>query len=232
MKKAAAVFLALFLVTGASPATAGDDLPSVQQTVRRIQEVYAGYCCFRAKFDQLTVNVSMDLKDRFKGTMYVRKPGHIALDVDWPEKHKIVIKGRSYTVFFPDDGNAARGEIPPEINVEHFFGFFANIGNLDRNFLIEFPPKDRDEAENLLFLELTDKNNPSSTYRILLGADRSLYTIRRAIIYDALGNYNRYDLSDITFLNSIPDAHFKVAPGPAEMISPSNTGKSEERVKQ
>ncbi len=229
MKKAAAVLFVLLLVISGSPAKAGNNLPSVDQTVRRIQEVYAGYCCFQATFDQLTVNVSMDLKDRFKGTMYVRKPGHIALDVDWPEKQKVVIKGRSYTVFFPDDGNAARGEIPPEINVEHFFGFFANIGNLDRNFVIEFPAKAQDEAENLLFLELTDKKNPASTYRILLGADRSHYTIRRAIIYDALGNYNRFDLSDITFLNSIPDSRFKVAPGPAEMIIPSNTRKSKER---
>jgi len=228
LKKAIAVFVVLLLVSGESLASAETKLPSVEQVVRRIQEVYAGYCCFKATFDQLTVNVSMDLKDRFKGAMYVRKPGQIALDVDWPEKQKVVIKGRSYTVFFPDDGNAARGEIPPEINVEHFFGFFANIGNLDRNFAIEFPAKAQDEVENLLFLELTDKKNPSSTFRILLGADRAHYTIRRAIIYDALGNYNRFDLSDITFLNSIPDSQFKVAPSPAEIIIPSKSRKSKE----
>ncbi|MDQ7782354.1 MAG: outer membrane lipoprotein carrier protein LolA [Desulfomonilaceae bacterium] len=221
MKRAAAVILLLLLVSEQVPVFAESKIPSVEQAVHRIQTVYAGYCCFKAAFDQLTVNVSMDLKDRFKGTMYVRKPGHIALDVDWPERQKVVIKGRSYTVFFPDEGNAARGEIPPEVNVEHFFGFFANIGDLDRNFTIEFPAKAFDESANLIFLELTDKKKPTSTFRILLGADRDHYTIRRAIIYDALGNYNRFDLSDITFLNSIPESQFQVAPGPAEIITPS-----------
>ncbi len=228
MKKATGVFLVLLLAGGESLAIAGNQLPPVEQVVQRIQQVYAGYCCFKATFDQLTVNVSMDLKDRFKGAMYVKKPGHIALDVDWPEKQKVVIKGRSYVVFFPEEKNAARGEIPPEINVEHFFGFFANIGNLDRNFGIQYPTKALDESENLLFLELTDKKKPTSTYRILLGADRDHYTIRRAIIYDALGNYNRFDLSNITFLNSIPDSQFKVAPGPAEIIMPSTSRKSKE----
>lgn len=212
-------------------ATAKEDarLPQVDRAVRRIQEVYADYCCFRAKFDQLTVNVAMDLKDRFRGTMYVRKPGHIALDVVWPEKQKVVIKGRSYVVYFPEDGNAARGEVPPDIDVEHFFGFFANIGNLNRNFLIQYPAKARDDISKLFFLELTDRKNPSSTYRVLLGVDIDHFTIRRAIIYDALGNYNRFDLSDITFLHSISDARFKVAPGPAELIVPAPEKKPKER---
>ena len=229
MSKTAVIACILLMLSVNSPAKEKAGILPVEQAVHRIQEVYAGYCCFRATFDQLTVNVAMDLKDRFRGTMYVRKPGHIALDVVWPEPQKVVIKGRSYTVYFPRDGNAARGEVPPEVDVEHFFGFFANIGKLDHNFLIQYPAKAKDEAAGLFFLELTDRKNPSSTYRILLGADIHLFTIRRAIIYDALGNYNRFDLSDITFLRSMPDDRFKAGPGPAEIISPSLGGKPEER---
>jgi outer membrane lipoprotein-sorting protein len=189
---------------------------SVDDVLSKVKEVYARHCCFKAGFNQVTVNVAMDLKDRFDGVIYVKKPGFIALDVESPEKQKVVLKGRSYTIYFPDEGSAARGEVPPEVDVEHFFGFFANIGDMERNFSIQFPNRIIDKDEKLIFLELTDKKNPQSTFRILLGIDLNLFTIRRAIIYDALGNYNRFDLSDITFVSSLPDECFQAGPGESD----------------
>lgn len=197
----------LFVAAGARGAF---ELPTLEQVVGRVKEVYSRHCCFRASFDQVTVNVAMDMRDRFEGVMYVKKPGLIALDVESPEKQKVVVSGRSYTVYFPEEGNSVQGEVPPEINVEHFFGFFANIGNMDRNFSIGFPTKAFSEEEELVFLELTDRANPRSTYRIVLGIDAKEYVVRRAIIYDALGNYNRFDLSGITFLDSLPDSQFRI----------------------
>ncbi len=195
--------------------------PTAEEVIKKVQDVYSHHCCFRATFNQLTVNVSMDLRDRFEGVMYVKKPDMIALDVESPEKQKVVIKGRSYTVYFPKDGTASRGEIPPEIDVEHFFGFLADISALGRNFSVAFPVKTYDEAEKLFFLELTDRKNSNGTYRIVLGIDMNKFTIRRAIIYDALGNYNRFDLAGITFLNSLPEAQFEVGPIPLEKLIPS-----------
>ena len=189
---------------------AWSDSLSLEQVLRRVQEVYSHHCCFRASFDQLTVNTAMDLKDRFQGTMYVRKPASIALEVESPEKQKVVMQGRSYTVYFHQDGSAVRGEVPSEINVEHFFGFFTNIGNIDRNFSMQFPARSMDKEENLIFIELAEKKNQQNAFRILLGVDSERFTIRRAIIYDALGNYNRCDLEKITFLPSIQDSTFQI----------------------
>jgi outer membrane lipoprotein-sorting protein len=200
-----------FLVVLASPwGYADSDSPSLEQVLRHVQEVYSKQCCFKASFDQLTVNTAMDLKDRFQGTMFVKKPVSIALNVDAPEKQKVVMQGRSYTVYFQQDGTAVKGEVPAELNVEQFFGFFTNIGNIERNFSIQFPGKSMDREEKLIFLELADKTNPKNTYRILLGVDSERFTIRRAIIYDALGNYNRFDLTNIVFLKSVPDSIFHI----------------------
>lgn len=197
-------------------ATAQGETLSVDEVVKKVKVVYSRSCCFRAAFNQVTVNVAMDLKDRFEGMIYVKKPGLIALDVESPERQKVVLRGRSYAIYFPQDGSAARGEAPPELDVEHFFGFFANIGDMERNFSIQFPNRIMDEDEKLIFLELADKKKPQSTFRIMLGVDLNLFTIRRAIIYDALGNYNRFDLSDIAFLPSIPNERFEVVPGASE----------------
>jgi outer membrane lipoprotein-sorting protein len=212
-------------IIAASLNAQGAEPPPVDEVVKRVQNVYARQCCFVARFDQLTVNVGMDLKDRFDGTMYVKTPDLIALEVVSPERQQVVIRGRSYSIYFPDEGNAARGEIPPEMNVEHFFGFLANLGDLSRNFLISYPNRSSDEAERLIFLELTDRKKPQGTYRIIVGIDMDQYIIRRAIIYDALGNYNRFDLSEITFQNSLPDSRFQVAPGAID-IKDESTSKS------
>jgi outer membrane lipoprotein-sorting protein len=215
---ASAFILAALLVGGTSYAE--PTVPTVEETVARVKALYSRHCCFRAAFNQLTVNVAMDLKDRFKGMMYVKRPGLIALDVKEPEKQHVVIRGSSYTVYFPEDGNAVKGEVPPDINVEHFFGFFANVGNMDRNFTITSPNKSYSREDGLVFLELRSRENPRSTYRIVLGIDLKSYTIRRAIIYDALGNYNRFDLSEISLLDSLPDSRFEINYGPRKAPSP------------
>ncbi|MDQ1240553.1 MAG: hypothetical protein QG577_2739 [Thermodesulfobacteriota bacterium] len=184
---------------------------SLDDVVSRLRTVYSKHCCFKADFDQLTVNVSMDMRDKFQGTMFVRRPSSIALDVNAPEKQKVIINGKAYTVYFPQDGSVVSGDVPPELNVEHFFGFFADIGSLDKNFQMNFPERSVDASENLIFIELMDKKNREGTFRILLGIDGQSYTVRRAIIYDALGNYNRFDFSRVTFLPSLPDSKFEVA---------------------
>jgi outer membrane lipoprotein-sorting protein len=184
---------------------------SLEDVIAKVRTVYSRHCCFKADFDQLTVNVSMDMRDKFQGTMFVRRPSSIALDVNAPEKQKVIIKGKAYTVYFPQDGSVVSGDVPPELNVEHFFGFFADIGSLDKNFQMNFPERSIDASENLIFIELMDKKNREGTFRILLGIDGQSYTVKRAIVYDALGNYNRFDLSHVTFLSSLPDSKFEVS---------------------
>jgi outer membrane lipoprotein-sorting protein len=213
-------FFGLSLWLGAMPAVSQDRMPAPEQVLERVKKVYAGHCCFKAAFDQVTVNVAMDLKDRFRGAMYVKKPGFISLDVDWPEKQKVVLRGRAYAVYFPADGSAVRGEVPPDLNVEHFFGFFSNIEQVDRQFIASYPPRPQGDNESLTILELTDRKDKKSSFRIVIGIDRSDYTIRRAIIYDALGNYNRFDLSGIQFMSSIPDKEFEISYGSQDATMP------------
>jgi outer membrane lipoprotein-sorting protein len=212
-----------FVVVGmAAPACGQTAVPPVDELVKRIQDVYSPQCCFRAAFDQVTVNVAMDMRDHFSGSMYVKRPDLIALDVELPEKQQVVLRGRSYAVYFPGDQTAVRGEVPPEMNVEHFFGFLANIGGLEKNFAIAYASKPMDEQENLYFLQLTDRNSPMSTYRIVVGIDMHISVIRRAIIYDALGNYNRFDLSEVMFRSDMPDSRFQIGPSPSRLVEPAN----------
>ena len=97
---------------------------------------------------------------------------------------------------------------------------------MDQAFSIAFPSKAVSESEHLYFLELSNKNNPASTFRVVLGVDMNDFTIKTARIYDALGNYNRFDLTDIKFLDSIPEWRFEMqadagaATKPAEPAEP------------
>lgn len=216
----------------AAPACGQSPLPTVAELVGRIQDVYSRQCCFRASFDQITVNVAMDMQDHFTGEIYVKRPDLIALDVQSPEKQQVVLRGRQYAVYFPSDGTAVRGEVPPEMNVEHFFGFLANIGGLDKNFTISYPNKPVDEEQHLYFLQLTDPHNINQTYRIVVGIDTRVSIIRRAIIYDALGNYNRFDLRDITFSTDLPDSRFRIGPGARSLAEPTKPQGQNDRVAQ
>jgi outer membrane lipoprotein-sorting protein len=229
LKVLAGFSLLVFVMLLAGPHPADCDEPALADVVRRLQGVYAKQCCFQAIFDQLTVNVAMDMKDRFEGAIYVKSPGLIALEVVSPERQKVVIRGNSYAIYFAEDGSAAHGEVPGELNVEHFFSFLANVGALEKNFTISYPPKPFDAREKLIFLELTDRKNREGTYRIVVGVDMEAFTIRRAVIYDALGNYNRFDLKDIKFLDFLPDSRFQLGPGTAEItesVIPKSSQKS------
>ena len=225
-----AVFVSIVLAS--IPSGAGYELPSAAQVLSRVKETYSRYCCFQASFSQLTVNVAMDMTDRFEGTLFVKRPGQLALDVHSPEKQKVVVRGRSYSVYFLDEGSSVKGEVPADLNVEHFFNFFANIAGLDRDFEVSFPNKAFSKEEELIFLELRDRKNPTSTYRIVLGIHSTENTIRRAVIYDALGNYNRFDLSEITFMKSIPESRFELSPGVPRASSPAGIPFFEESEKQ
>ena len=209
LKKRAAllIFMALIMM---SHVCHGEEM-NAEQVMQKVQAVYADKCCFRALFDQVTVNISMDIKDTFEGVMYVRKPSFITLDVQAPERQKVVMRGRSYSVQFLDDQTSVNGEIPAELNVENFFSFFTNIGAIDKNFSFRFPQRPKEADNSLIFLELTSAKAAPGSYRITLGIDSKKFTINRAIIYDALGNYNRFDLTEIKFLPSIPDSIFEVA---------------------
>ena len=211
MKRTTLLAIAMVLFLLPDSGRTGFELPALSEVLHRLNAVYAKHCCFKAAFDQVTVNVAMDLRDHFRGTMYVKKPGMIALDVNFPERQEVVVRGRSYTVYFPDEGNSVKGDIPPDVNLEHFFGFFADIKALEQNFTVSFQAKSPySEQDKLIRLQLIDRKKSRSTYRILLGIDSDRYTIKRAIIYDALGNYNRFDLSHITFLDSLPDSRFRI----------------------
>lgn len=206
-------------------ADTGSGFKSPQEVVERVKAVYADECCFTADFNQVTVNVAMDIRDKFKGIIYVRKPRFIALEVSEPERQRVVLRGNQYAVVFPDDKHAARGVIPPEMNVESFFGFFADIEYMDKNFAISFPERVTSRDKNLVFLRLEDPDSLRSTYRIIVGIDVDSFIVKRAIIYDALGNYNRFDLSDVTFVDDIPAERFKIdvpsaAPVP-DLIKPT-----------
>jgi outer membrane lipoprotein-sorting protein len=182
--------------------------------VAKLKNAYAGRCCFQANFDQVTVNISMDMKDHFTGMIYVKKPNLIAMEVETPEKQKVIIRGAEYTVFFPAEGNVSEGRIPPDMNMEHFFSFLADMSTLDERFEASVPQADPQRHAEFVFLELLQKGKPQSSYRILLGLDPKRFFIRRAVIYDALGNYNRFDLSNLTFPDDIPDARFTLGSAP------------------
>jgi outer membrane lipoprotein-sorting protein len=178
--------------------------------VAKLKKAYAGRCCFQGDFDQLTVNVSMDMKDHFTGVIYVKKPNLISMEVETPEKQKVIITGNEYTVYFHAEGNVAQGRIPPDMNLEYFFSFLADMAHVDEHFNATVPAPNPERPSELVFLELLQKGKPQSSYRILLGLDPSRFFVRRAVIYDALGNYNRFDLSNLTFPDDIPDSRFRI----------------------
>ncbi|MBI5571496.1 MAG: outer membrane lipoprotein carrier protein LolA [Desulfomonile tiedjei] len=209
MRRTSPLLLLVLILALAYPGAAENTPLPVHEVVKKVQQLYSRQCCFKAEFDQVTVNVAMDLKDRFKGTMYVKTPGLMALEVTSPEIQRVIIKGRAYSVYLPSEKSVVHGEVPPEMNVEHFFGFLSNIGDLNRNFAIGYPAKSQERDENLWLLELTDRENKQGTYRIVVGVDTRTFVIRRAVIYDALGNYNRFELSNLVFLSFLPDSLFE-----------------------
>ncbi len=80
--------------------------------------------------------------------------------------------------------------------------------------------------DKLVFLELTDRKNPRSSYRLVVDLDPSVMVVKNATISDAKGNVKRFDLAaDNSQSASASPQETRGIRGPRKSVEPEAFGK-------
>src|SRR5207237_9106842 len=123
------------LVVALLPAAPAQD-PEAQgrALVQRVQKFYRHARNFSADFDQRYTYLAFGRTDESKGTVQVKRPGLLRWESEKPEKTIIVLDGKDYWQFSPEDNQVTvkRGFVSDQLSSA--FTFLWGKGELLKEF--------------------------------------------------------------------------------------------------
>lgn len=195
----------------------GDRGAAVEETARRLQEVYRRVSGFRADFTQLTT-VPMSRRQREGGgTVSFRKPHQMRWEYDYPEHQVLVGDGREVRLYFAGSNQMMIRDVDDYLDSDVTYAFFAGSGDILRDFTVEAGPGGTDAS-----LRLTPRTLHSQVdyLDLLVGADP--FFIRRLEIVDHFGSVTILEFSRVELDPELPADFYRFEPPPGtEILSDS-----------
>jgi len=244
----------LFLLPGMSAAETGqaDNLGRVVTALERPFRAKAPAAeairDFQGTFIQESHLVSLDRTQRGNGRLAVkllppdtanRRMTLFAWHYEEPEKQAIVSNGRDLWVYLPENRQAIYSKIDPEAQggPGDPMSFLTGLGNLSRDFTIEWADPARDPAGNFV-LELTPRESSPLIQGLRFvvareavaksgpsGPDRPVFPLLAVTVFDPSGNMTLIEFHDIQVNRGLPDAHFEfTVPAGVEIVRPAPSG--------
>lgn len=158
---------------------------------RRVQRFYARARDFSAAFQQTYDYVAFGRQEARAGTVRVKKPGLVRWEYDQPEKKLLVIDGKSFWSYVPEDNQVMVKRDLKGNEASAAFSFLWGRGDL----LAEFsarkvePPAGLPAGTQGEALELLPKK-PGSVQRVVFVVDPK-GAVLASVLTDAQGNLNR-----------------------------------------
>jgi outer membrane lipoprotein carrier protein len=201
---------------------------------------------FQSDFLQESLIASLDRAQQGKGKVSVKftpdESGHVPLtmfrwEYEQPARQEIVSDGKTMWVYLPENNQVILSEIdfssPSRPNDP--VTFLTGLGNLSRDFLIDWASPDRDAQGNYI-LELRPRQ-PSPMIRSMLvvvdrdavrGADagsRPVFPMLSTTVYDPNDNRTTIEFRDVRVNRGLPDSFFRfIPPEGVEVLRPGESG--------
>ncbi len=208
-----AALVAALLV--AMPAAAKE--PDGAKVVHRVQKFYRHAKSFTAQFDQLYTYVAFGRTQEARGKVEVKRPGLLRWESDKPEKQVIVLDGKDYWQFTPEDNQVVVQRDFQSNQLSSAFTFLWGKGDL----LKEFSAKGIDEPEGLPkgeAVELTPKEaNPSVQKLVFIVGKKG--EVLASVVTNAQGDTNRLVFKDVKLDVALPDGTFAFSPPAGANVS-------------
>ena len=216
-RRARAVRL-LVLVSLALLPVAGATAPSLDEAVQRLEATYRGLRDLKADFQQSAFNRTLNQTLEAKGTLYLKKPGRLRWEYTKPTPQQIVSDGAKLWVYTPEL-KQVNVTAAPQALAGPAGSFLHGLGQVREQFEVRFlNPAQPADADGLVVLDLTPKQPQPLLARLVLAVDPKSGLVRKAVIYDELGNTVTVRFLEVAVNPGLADALFVFTPPPGVAV--------------
>src|SRR5262245_64530120 len=211
--------LCLWLIAaGGLVSPAGAAVPSLDETIGALEQAQRRVTDLKAPFRQLAHNKAMNQTVEARGTLYLKKPGRLRWEYQTPTPQEIVSDGTRLWVYTPELKQVNVTAAPTAL-AGPAGSFLQGLGQVREQFDVRFlNPAQPTDADGNVVLNLTPKNPQPLLARLVLSVDQQTGLVRKAVLYDELGNEVRLAFLDVAVNPGLPDKLFVFTPPPGAVV--------------
>ena len=218
MMKSMAVFFAVFLVMISPWDSFGAEVPPIDDTVNRLQQIYEQTRDFQANFVQETTVKSIRKTDTEEGIVYFKNPKQMFWDYKKPKTKKLIVNAQKSWLYLPQDKAVYTQESDKIFKSEALIKFLSGLGKLRNDFTIKYDPAGAVDPNGNYLLRLYPREKGASYQYLQLTIDKNDFHILRVSFDDVMGNSTVLKFSGIKMNNGLSAKLFQFQPPPGVSI--------------
>jgi len=223
MKVARAFTLCVALIALSATFCLGAEL---SQVIRTLEQGYANLSDLQADFSQKSTLKTMKREEKGGGKLFIKKgsgkESMFRFDYTKP-KQQIVSNGKTVWYYLPEQKQVMVMELSQLFEAGNgvAMNYLAGMGQVSKDFSIDFAPRAQDKDGNYL-LDLVPKKSSPAMARLQLAIDAGAvesfiskgrpstpFPIVSSTVFDQVGNSTRMDFSNVKTNGGVSDGKFK-----------------------
>ena len=215
-----APLLVLIATLGFSFDAAGREVDDAAATVARMTARYRRARSFRARFVQVFVARTSQVRKRWSGWVAGKRSGQLSFVYDHPRGRRVVSDGKRVESYDPTTKRLYRVALRRS-HLGAVLAFLRSARALRERYHFRLIPAARAAREGAVVLEALPRKRGVRFDRVLFYLNRRSGAVRRVMIVDAAGNINRFDLSAVKLDGKLPARTFRLrTPAGAKLVEP------------
>jgi outer membrane lipoprotein carrier protein len=188
------------------------ETPPINDTVRKLQQIYEKTRDFRAYFIQETTVKSIGKTELEEGMVYFKNPRQMFWDYKKPKAKKLVMNAQKAWLYLPQE-NAVYTQDPEIIfKSEALIKFLSGLGKLKEDFRIQYHPSGAMDENGNYILLLYPREKGASYQYLQMTVAKNNFHILRVSFDDMMGNSTVLRFSGITMNTGLPSSLFQFQP--------------------
>ena len=193
----------------------------LDEAVSRLEATYGRVQDLRAVFEQAAFNRTLNRTIDARGTLYLKRPGKLRWEYTTPTPQEIVSDGTKLWVY-TRELKQVNVTPAPQALTGPAGSFLQGLGQVREHFQVRFlNPVLPTDAEGLVVLDLTPRQPEPLLARLILAVDPRTWLVRKAVVYDELGNTVTVRFLEVTVNSGLADQLFVFTPPPGVAVVPT-----------
>ena len=183
---------------------------ALDEIVSKIQKKYEYMRELEADCIQETFNKTIEKKFIFKGSLYVKKPDKLRMEIKEQEIQLIVANGQTLWIYLPDNKQAVKEKLDLSNKSKTALTILTGMAKLNRDF--EITMEQGFEKSRSYTLGLIPKEKKSMIKKMKLDVDKNDFSFQKVTVEDSFGNWTSYELKNVKINSGISDSKFDFKP--------------------